>query len=97
MIVYHVTTKKKFLKYILNGKIKHPVRAWESIDEAERFSKSTGRRIILKLNFPANAERLPGHKNKAYWLPYTDYIIENMWYNKNTKQNLYIIKLNTIL
>jgi len=78
MMVYHVTTRKKFIKYMQSGCIKHPVRAWESIEEAERFSISTGRRLILKLNFPHDAERLPGHQGKAYWLPLKDYILDDI-------------------
>ena len=58
MIVYHVTTYKKLNKYIKNGnKIKAPVRA----EQAERMSKSTGRKLILRLN----AEKLEGHFNQA--------------------------------
>jgi len=65
MIVYHVTSISKFLRYLRNGRIGPPVRAWETIEEAERFSKQTGRQIILRLKFPDNAEKMKGHKNKA--------------------------------
>lgn len=65
MIVYHVTSLKKLNKYIKAGYILPPVRAWETIDQAERMSKSTGRNIILRLNFPDNAEKLEGHFNEA--------------------------------
>jgi hypothetical protein len=41
------------------------VRAWKNIQQAERFSKSTGRQIILRLKFPNNAENLPGHFGEA--------------------------------
>lgn len=68
MIVWHVTTYKKLSQYLRSGAILPPVRAWESVDEAERFSKSTGRRVILRLRFPECAERLPGHQGKAYVL-----------------------------
>ena len=68
MIVYHVTTYKKLTKYLKSGCILPPVRAWESVEEAERFSIQTGRRIILRLKFPNNAERLEGHKGKAFVL-----------------------------
>ena len=30
-----------------------------------RFSKQTGRKVILRLKFPENAEQLPGHKGMA--------------------------------
>jgi len=65
MIVYHVTSISKFLKYLKNGRINPPIRGWEAITEAERFSKQTGRQIILRLKFPNNAEKIEGHKNKA--------------------------------
>ena len=65
MIVYHVTSKKKLLKYINSGGIKEPVRVWKTIEEAERFSKQTDRKIILRLKFPNNVEQLYGHRNKA--------------------------------
>jgi hypothetical protein len=65
MIVYHVTSLKKLEKYKASGKIKAPVRAWENIEQAERMSISTGRRIILRLKFPNNAPKLEGHFNQA--------------------------------
>lgn len=68
MIVYHVTTFKKMTKYMKSGQINPPVRAWESLQEAERFSLSTRRRVILRLKFPENAERLEGHRGKAFVL-----------------------------
>ena len=68
MVVYHVTTYKKLTKYLKSRCILPPVRAWESIEEAERFSIQTGRRVILRLKFPNNAERLEGHKGKAFVL-----------------------------
>ena len=58
MIVYHVTSLKKLNKYIESGMILPPVRAWEDIEQAERMSISTGRKIILRLRFPDNAEKL---------------------------------------
>ena len=68
MIVYHVTSYKKLSKYLKSGQINPPVRAWESIEEAERFSLSTGRRVILRLKFPPDAARLEGHRGKAFVL-----------------------------
>ena len=65
MIVYHVCTLKKLQKYKKTGFITPPVRAWENIEQAERMSLSTERRIILRLKFPDNAEKLPGHFNQA--------------------------------
>jgi hypothetical protein len=65
MIVYHVCTLKKLKKYEKAGRIIAPVRAWETIEEAQRMSISTGRKIILRLRFPKNAKKLPGHFGKA--------------------------------
>ena len=77
MIVYHVTSLKKLNKYLKNGKILPPVRAWENIEQAERMSKSTGRKIILRLRFPDNAEKLEGHFNQARDI-YEPYILDSM-------------------
>ena len=77
MTVYHVTSLKKLNKYLQHGKILPPVRAWENIEQAERMSKSTGRKIILRLRFPDNAEKLEGHFNQARVL-YTPYILNSM-------------------
>lgn len=65
MIVYHCTTFKKLCRYRKSGGILPPVRAWKTMDEAVRFSKQTGRKIILRLKFPPHAEQLPGHKGMA--------------------------------
>lgn len=65
MIVYHVTTYKKLQKYLKSGGITPPVRAWDNIAQAERMSKSTGRKIILRLRFPNNAAVLEGHFGQA--------------------------------
>lgn len=66
MIVYHVCTTNLLRKYYQSGGyISPPVRAWENISQAERFSKSTGRKIILRLRFPDNARKLAGHFNEA--------------------------------
>lgn len=72
MVVYHVTSAKKYQKYLKSGYIKAPVRAWENILQAERFSKQTGRHIILRLRFPENAEKCGGHFNQARII-YSDY------------------------
>lgn len=68
MIVWHVCSLKKLHKYCVSGQINPPVRAWDCIEESQRFSLSTGRRIILRLKFPKSAKRLYGHKNRAYVL-----------------------------
>lgn len=77
MIVYHVCSARKLDKYRKSGKIFAPVRAWENIQQAERMSLSTGRRVILRLKFPNNAPKCPGHFNQArmlnYDLPFKDF------------------------
>ena len=65
MIVYHVCSFAKLSKYLKTGYILPPVRAWENIEQANRMSISTGRRLILRLRFPNNAEKLDGHFNQA--------------------------------
>lgn len=65
MTVYHVCSVAKLMKYMASGYILPPVRAWENIQQAERMSKSTGRRLILRLKFPDNAPKLDGHFNQA--------------------------------
>lgn len=65
MIVWHVTTRKKLERYYRSGGILPPVRAWKTVEEAVRFSKQTGRKVILRLKFPDHAEQLPGHKGMA--------------------------------
>ncbi len=65
MVVYHCCSYKKLTKYLATGYITPPVRAWENIEQAERMSLSTGRRLILRLNFPNNAPKLEGHFNQA--------------------------------
>ena len=68
MTGYHVTTRKKLQRYLETGIILPPVRFWASIEDAERFSKQTGRRIILRLTVPESAiHRLSGHRGRAYW------------------------------
>jgi hypothetical protein len=65
MIVYHVIGITDFLTCLNQGYLPAPVRAWENVTEAERFSKQTGRALILRLKFPEEAEKLFGHKNMA--------------------------------
>ena len=77
MIVYHVTTWKKLNKYMRTGYITPPVRAWETIEQAERMSIHSGRRIILRLKFPNDAAKLEGHFDKARVL-YTKYKLDNI-------------------
>lgn len=50
------------------GHLTAPVRAWKKIESAERFSKQTGRQIILRLKFPNDAKQLKGHKGEAVYI-----------------------------
>lgn len=64
MKCYHVTTIKKLDRYRQLGWIKPPIRAWITINAAERFSLQTGRRIILRLDIETY-EKLDGHRGEA--------------------------------
>ena len=69
VVVWHVTTLKKLKRYLKLGFIKPPVRAWLDIEDAERFSKQTGRLIILRLKFPKHKiKKLEGHKGRAVYI-----------------------------
>jgi len=76
VIVYHCCSAKKLNKYIKSGQINPPVRAWENIEQAQRMSISTGRKVILRLKFPENATKLEGHFNQARVL-HTPYKMES--------------------
>lgn len=76
MIVWHVCSAKKLNKYLHSKQINAPVRAWDNIQQAERMSLSTGRRVILRLKFPDDTSKLKGHFGKARIL-YQNYNFEN--------------------
>ncbi len=63
--IYHVTTLKKLSRYLEHKMIMPPVRAWKNIEYAEKFSKQTGRQIILRLKLDNTFDQLPGHKGNA--------------------------------
>ncbi len=65
MVVWHVCSLKKANMYNKTGYIMPPVRAWENIEQAQRMSKSSRRRVILRLKFPHDADKLEGHFNQA--------------------------------
>ena len=65
MIVYHVCSLKKLKQYEKQGEILPPVRAWENLEQANRMSISTGRKIIIRLKFPGNSDKLERHFNQA--------------------------------
>ncbi len=67
MILYHVCSVKKFIRYFDIGCIKAPVRGWSTIESAEKFSKQTGRQIILRLNLK-NPILMEGHQGLAYYV-----------------------------
>ena len=68
MIVWHVLGANKLQRCLRTGFLPSPVRAWKDIKEAERFSKQTGRQIILRLKFPEDAKQLVGHKSSAFYI-----------------------------
>ena len=65
MTLYHVTSYKKLQRYMEHGCIFPPVRAWKSIDAAERFSKQTGRRVVVRLKSDDTFRTLEGHRGEA--------------------------------
>jgi len=67
MIVWHVTTAKKLFKYKETGFIKPPVRGWKTIQAAERFSKQTGRSLILRLKFRGKVNVMEGHRGEGVY------------------------------
>ena len=42
-------------KYRETGYIKSPVRAWESCEDAAKYSAQTGRRLIIRLKLPEDS------------------------------------------
>lgn len=65
MIAWHVTTHKRFRHNLENDGIKAPVRAWKNIEDAEKFSIQTGRKLILRIKLPDDTPTLEGHKGNA--------------------------------
>jgi len=63
--IYHVTSHKKLSKYVASNEIHAPVRAWLNIGAAERFSKQTGRQIILRLKKNPSFMPYAGHRGEA--------------------------------
>ena len=77
MIVWHVTTAKKFRRYLTHHRIEPPVRAWKYISDAQRFSCQTGRKIIVRLRFPDSAQQLAGHRGRPVVL-HEPYFLDSM-------------------
>lgn len=63
--------------YIGHGQIKPPVRAWKEVKYAEKFSKQTGRKIIIRLLANNTFKALEGHKGNAVYSE-VPYPIKNM-------------------
>ena len=70
LIVYHCIGAGKLRVALFNGYLKAPVKAWKLIGSAERFSKQTGRAIILRLKFPddKSVKPLNGHRGEAVYI-----------------------------
>lgn len=64
-VIYHVCSLKKFNMYMEHNLIKGPVRAWLNIEAAERFSKQTGRKIIIRIKLNKSFRPYEGHKGEA--------------------------------
>lgn len=65
MVLYHCCTYKLLCIYLAQGYINNPVRAWRSLNGAERFSKQTDRKIILRLTGRGEFRELGGHQGEA--------------------------------
>ncbi len=57
------------------------MRAWLKIQSAERFSKQTGRTIILRLKLPNGTPKLEGHRGEA--IISSEPYFTNQIFNKN--------------
>lgn len=71
-IVYHVTTLARLAKAAQTGRLlgatAGQLNAWDNIAAAERFSKQTGRRIIIRLTGRGyHWERLAGHRGEGVY------------------------------
>ena len=64
---FHVTTPKKLEKYRKTGAILPPVRFFPNKETAERWSKRTGRPLIVEIE-AHESYPLPDHK-PARWTP----------------------------
>lgn len=86
MIVYHCIGASKLKRCLNMGYLPAPVRAWKEISSAERFSKQTGRAIILRLKFPDDDTVKPlfGHKNEAVYIM-GNYHIKGIFGNMSKK------------
>jgi len=67
MIGYHVTTPRKVARYHATGAILPPVRFWPSEATARRWSKRTGRHLVLQIEVMTSYP-LPDHR-PARWSP----------------------------
>lgn len=65
-MVFHVTTPKKVKRYEQSGGILPPVRFWTTIYSALKWSKKTGRSVILTFEQPDPCYPLP-IKGGAMW------------------------------
>ena len=68
MTVYHVTTPKKFERYLRTGCILAPVRYWACRQSADRWARRTGRSVVVAFPEPAVSYPLPVGRG-AKWSP----------------------------
>ena len=69
MTLYHVTTLKKYKKYIQSNAIHSPVRGFTTLTAALAWGMKTNRTMILELEADST-HKLPDHHNKfgeAWW------------------------------
>lgn len=72
-LFYHVTTIRKFERYMNTGSIMPLVRAWDDFNHAYDFMIRTGRNIIIVLNLK-NEQRIEGHKGHTVAVNYPIHI-----------------------
>ena len=65
---FHCTTQKKLDRYQSSGRIIAPVRFWPNERTARKWSKRTGRNLVLRIRLEDISYPLPDHK-PAMWCP----------------------------
>lgn len=68
--LYHVTTGKKAKSYRQSGRIKGPVRGFDTLQGAMAWAIKVGRKVIFRVDCVTNPQMLPDHHNEwgnAWW------------------------------
>lgn len=90
MIAYHVTTYKKYQRYLETGCILPPVRFWRTLDTARSWARRTNRHLIISFETDESlCYPLPDHQPRgmAWW---ADKMIR-----PNTFKNVFICELGS--